>query len=95
MTIRIRLTFITHLINSFCEQKRLEKYFELKNAYQATIEKDLECSFVQKLDQEEIDNTEKVMQRYLTHHPVKPAQTRQGKNSLQRSLKVQGNFIEW
>ena len=52
-------------------EKRLEKNFELKNTYQATIEKDLESNFVRKLDPEEIVSTEKVMQWYLPHHPVK------------------------
>ena len=52
-------------------EKRLEKNFELKNTYQATIEKDLESNFVRKLDPEEIVNTENVMQGYLPHHPVK------------------------
>ena len=41
-------------------EKRLEKDFELKTAYQATIDKDLECNFVLRLNQEEIDNTEKI-----------------------------------
>ena len=40
-------------------ETKLDKDFELKNAHQATIENDLECNFVRKLDQKEIDNTEK------------------------------------
>ena len=43
----------------------------MKNAYQATIEKDIQNKFVRKLDQEEIDKTENDTQWYLPHHPVK------------------------
>ena len=34
-------------------EMRLGRDFEVKNAHQATIENDLECNFVRKLDQEE------------------------------------------
>ena len=43
----------------------------MKNAYQATIEKDIQSNFVRKLGQEEIDKTENDTQWYLPHHPVK------------------------
>ena len=52
-------------------EKRLNKDPELKDAYKATIEKDLENNFDRKLDQKEIDNTEDDKQWYLPHHPVK------------------------
>ena len=52
-------------------EKRLEKDLELKEAYKATIEKDLENHFVRKLDQEEVSRTENDMQWYLPHHPAK------------------------
>ena len=55
MTIPSCLTINTQLINSSSLWKRLETDFELKNAYQATIEKDLECTIVQKFDQEQVD----------------------------------------
>ena len=43
----------------------------MKKAYQDSIERDLECNFVRKLDQEEIKNIENELQWYLPHHPVK------------------------
>ena len=52
-------------------EKRLEKDLELKEAYKATIEKDLENHFFRNLDQEEVSSTENDMQWYLPHHPVK------------------------
>ena len=52
-------------------EKRFEKDLELKEAYKATIEKDLENHFIRKLDQEEVSSTENDMQWYLPHHPVK------------------------
>ena len=52
-------------------EKRLEKDLELKEAYKGTIKKDLENHFVRKLDQEKVSITEKDMQWYLPHHPVK------------------------
>ena len=52
-------------------EKRLETDLEMKNAYQATIEKDTQSNFVRKLDQEEINKTENDTQWYLPHHPVK------------------------
>ena len=51
--------------------KRLAKDVELKTAYKATIEKDLERNFVRRLDDTEISETENAMQWYLPHHPVK------------------------
>ena len=52
-------------------ERRLSKDPELKEAYEATIEKDLENHFVRKLEQEEVVSTENDMQWYLPHHPVK------------------------
>ena len=52
-------------------ERRLSKDPELKEAYKATIEKDLENHFVRKLEQEEVVSTENDMQLYLPHHPVK------------------------
>ena len=52
-------------------EKRLEKDLEFKEAYKATIEKDLENHFVRKMHQEEVSSTENDMQWYLPHHPVK------------------------
>ena len=52
-------------------ERRLSKDPELKEAYKATIEKDLENLFVRKLEHEEIVSTEKKMHWYLLHHPVK------------------------
>ena len=52
-------------------EKRLAKDVELKNAYKATIEKDLESNFVRRLDDTEASETENAMQWYLPHHPVK------------------------
>ena len=52
-------------------ERRLSKNPGLKEAYKATIEKDLENHFVQKLEQEEVVSTENDMQWYLPHHPVK------------------------
>ena len=52
-------------------EKRLEKDVELKTAYKATIEKDLESNFVRRLDDKESSETENAMQWYLPHHPVK------------------------
>ena len=52
-------------------EKRLEKDIELKTAYKATIEKDLEGNFVRRLDDKEALQTENAMQWYLPHHPVK------------------------
>ena len=51
-------------------EKRLGKDPELKAAYKATNEKDLENHFVRKLEQEEVERTENDMQWYLPHHPV-------------------------
>ena len=62
---------IIRLINSSNQWKKLKKDPELKDAYKATIEKDLENNFVRKLDQKEIDDTEDDIQWYLPHHPVK------------------------
>ena len=53
------------------KEKRLGKDPELKAAYKATIEKDLENLFVRKLEQEGVESTENDMQWYLPHHPVK------------------------
>ena len=55
----------------FSMEKRLEKDVELKTAYKATIEKDLESNFVRRLDEKEASETENGMQWYLPHHPVK------------------------
>ena len=52
-------------------EKRLDKDPELKEAYKATIEKDLENKFVRILDKDEVQETEEDMQWYLPHHPVK------------------------
>ena len=52
-------------------EKRLSKDPELKEAYKATIEKDLQNHFVRKLEQEQVVSTENDMQCYLPHHPVK------------------------
>ena len=52
-------------------EKRLGKEPELKAAYKATIDKDLEIHFVRKLEQEEVESTANDMQWYLPHHPVK------------------------
>ena len=52
-------------------EKRLAKDVELKTAYKATIEKDLERNFVRRLDDTETSETENAMQWYLPHHPVK------------------------
>ena len=52
-------------------EKRLAKDPELRDAYKATNEKDLENSFVRKLDLKAKDNTEADMQWYLPHHLVK------------------------
>ena len=52
-------------------ERRLSKDPELKEAYKATIEKDLENHFVRKLEQDEVVSTENDMQWYLPHHPVK------------------------
>ena len=42
-----------------------------KQLKKATIQKDLENDFERKLEQEEVVSTEKDMQWYLPHHPVK------------------------
>ena len=55
----------------FSMEKRLAKDVELKTAYKATIEKDLESNFVRRLDDTETSETENAMQWYLRHHPVK------------------------
>ena len=72
-------------------ERRLSKDPELKEAYKATIEKDLENHFVRKPEQEEIVSTENEMQWYLPHHPVKhphkPGKVRRVCNQLQ-SLKA-------
>ena len=52
-------------------EKRLGNDPELKEAYKATIEKDLENKFVRILDKDEVQETEEDMQWYLPHHPVK------------------------
>ena len=52
-------------------ERRLSKDPELKEAYKATIEKDLENHFVRKLEQEKVVSTANDMQWYLPHHPVK------------------------
>ena len=52
-------------------EMRLEKDSEMKHAYQATIEKDIQSSFDRKLNQEEIDKFENDTQCFLPHHPVK------------------------
>ena len=52
-------------------EKRLEKDAELKTAYKATKEKDLESNFVRRLDEKEASETENAMQKYLPRHPVK------------------------
>ena len=52
-------------------EKRLAKDVELKTAYKATIQKDLERNFVRRLDDTETSETENAMQWYLPHHPVK------------------------
>ena len=52
-------------------EKRLAKDLELKTAYKATIEKDLERNLVRRLDDTETSETENAMQWYLPHHPVK------------------------
>ena len=41
-------------------EEKLERDLEMKKAYQATIEKALECNCVRKLDQEEIAKTESI-----------------------------------
>ena len=52
-------------------EKRLANDVELKTAYKATIEKDLESNFVRRLDDKEASVIENAMQWYLPHHPVK------------------------
>ena len=52
-------------------EKRFAKNVELKTAYKATIEKDLESNFVKRLDDKQASETENAMQWYLPHHPVK------------------------
>ena len=39
-------------------EKRVENDFDLKNAYQPTMGKDLECTSIRELDQDKIANTE-------------------------------------
>ena len=58
----------------FSTEKRLEKDVELKNAYKATKERDLESNFFIRLDDEEASETEYAMQWYLPHHPFKHPQ---------------------
>ena len=55
----------------FLMEKRLAKDVELKTAYKATIEKDLESNSVRRLDDKEALETENAMQWYLPQHPVK------------------------
>ena len=52
-------------------EKRLAKDLELKTAYEATIEEDLERNFARRLDDTETSETENAMQWYLPHRPVK------------------------
>ena len=52
-------------------EKRLANDAELKTAYKATIEKNLDSNFVRSLDDKEVSETENEMQWYLPHHPVK------------------------
>ena len=52
-------------------EKRLAKDVELKTAYKAIIEKDLESIFVRRLDDKEASETENALQWYLPHHPIK------------------------
>ena len=70
-------------------EKRFEKDVELKTAYKATIEKDLESNFVRRLDDKEASETENEMQWYLPHHPVKHPQ-KPGK--VRRVCKAASNF---
>ena len=55
----------------FAMEKRLAKDVELKTAYKATIEKDLQRNFVRRLDDTETSETENALQWYLPYHPVK------------------------
>ena len=55
----------------FPMEKRLKKHVELQTTYKATIEKDLQSNFVRRLDDKKASETEKSLQRYLPHHPVK------------------------
>ena len=52
-------------------EKRLAKDVELKTAYKATIEKDLESNIIRRLDDTEASETENAKLWYLPHHPVK------------------------
>ena len=69
-------------------EKLLEKDVELKTAYRATIEKDLESNFVRNLDDKEASETENEIQWYLPHHPVehphKPGKVRRVCNAASK-----------
>ena len=76
-------------------ERRLSKDPELKEAYKATIEKDLESHFVRKLEQEEVVSTENDMQWYLPHHlvkhPHKPGKVRRVCNAASKFTGVSLN----
>ena len=55
----------------FSMEKRLAKDVELKTAYKATIEKNLEGNFVRCLVDNEASETENAIQWYSPHHQVK------------------------
>ena len=52
-------------------EKRLDKDVDLKDAYQKTIQKDLENGFIRVIDKHELQHTGNNLQWYLPHHPVK------------------------
>ena len=76
-------------------ENRLVKDVELKTAYKATIEKDLERNFLRRLDDTEAAETENAMQWYLPHHPVKhphkPGKVRRVCNAASKFKGVSSN----
>ena len=65
------INYSSALQQFFSLEKRLDKYIDLKDAYQKTVQKDLENGFIRVIDKHELLQTENNLQWYLPHHPVK------------------------